>query len=744
MNRADASAWSILVSACALCATVGQDAQARPPGGEADVVFSCRSDNDLYQALGAARPRHDNAADAVSAAPPGAGVLILADAYPEKTTTIAPDVFEAARKKKLRLYVEFPSSLPGLEMSDPRSTQWERAVVASDVFGPTLEKLRILAIHDCRFVPVRAERSHIVVARVAGFDRAVYGLTGAEAHPILFEHPQGNVLVATTKLSQFVTARYAPTDAWRAIWPMVLGWLQPGRAAPKLDWTPTVRPSFGRDEKLPDDVERQAIRRGIDWFFDARLLIHPSWRNAYDQDAAKWPDRIGPVPRLDWAVGDGSLGVLEGFSSRIDQAGAQPVRWWRRHDCNGEVAGAMGLAGAALKDDSCRQVAGNIGDFLYVRSILTLGERADPEHPAYGLIGWNDVKRYAGQLDGYGVYYADDNARGLLGMMAAAATRKTDRWDERMLRCLLSNLRLAGQLGFQPNRIDEAPLEKAGWQDYFRSRRTSFHPHYQAYMWACYLWAYRHTGYELFLDRAKTAIGMTMEAYPDQWRWTNGIQQERARMLLPLAWLVRVDDTPQHRAWLRTIADAMLEDQAECGAIREELGPPGRGDYGPPAANAKYGTNEATLIQSNGDPLADLLYTTNFAFLGLHEAAAATGDPRYRQAEDKLAKFLCRIQVQSQAHPELDGAWFRAFEFKRWEYWASNADAGWGAWSVETGWTQAWITGVLAMRQLDTSLWDTTANTKIGRYLSKLRPVMLPDSVLAGESQKPKPAPQRR
>ena len=60
--------------------------------------------------------------------------------------------------------------------------------------------------------------------------------------------------------------------------------------------------------------------------------------------------------------------------------------------------------------------------------------------------------------------------------------------------------------------------------------------------------------------------------------------------------------------------------------------------------------------------------------------------------------------------PEFDGAWYRAFDFRRWDYWASNADVGWGPWSTETGWTQGWITSVLALRQLNTSLWDLSDN----------------------------------
>jgi hypothetical protein len=61
----------------------------------------------------------------------------------------------------------------------------------------------------------------------------------------------------------------------------------------------------------------------------------------------------------------------------------------------------------------------------------------------------------------------------------------------------------------------------------------------------------------------------------------------------------------------------------------------------------------------------------------------------------------------------LDGGWFRAFDYKRWDYWSSSADAGWGAWSVEAGWAQAWTAATLALRQRHTSFWDFTATSKV-------------------------------
>ena len=184
-------------------------------------------------------------------------------------------------------------------------------------------------------------------------------------------------------------------------------------------------------------------------------------------------------------------------------------------------------------------------------------------------------------------YWGDDNARSAFGTLATSALLKTDRWDEVVLRCLLANLRTTGKLGFRENRVDEKQLQEKGWRHYYEAETISYAPHYQAYLWAAFLWAYDKTRYSGFLERAKTAVRMTMAAYPDKWRWTNGIQQERARMLLPLAWLVRIEDSPEHRQWLKRMAEALLALQDECGALREEIGSAAQGQLRPAAVKRK-------------------------------------------------------------------------------------------------------------------------------------------------------------
>jgi hypothetical protein len=307
----------------------------------------------------------------------------------------------------------------------------------------------------------------------------------------------------------------------------------------------------------------------------------------------------------------------------------------------------------------------------------------------------------------------------MLSTAITAASMGTDRWDQRLMRALLANLRTTGKLGFRGDRIDLPDLEKNGWKHYYEGEVISYSPHFESYLWACYLWAYRQTGFEPFLERTRTAIGMTMKAYPDQWRWQHNI--ERARMLLCLAWLVRIEDTPEHRQWLQTVARDLLADQQPSGSIHERLGRPHTGFYQAPQRNEEYGTGETPLVQQDGDPVSDQLYTTGFALLGLHEAVGATGDKQLKAAEDKLAEYLCRVQTRSERLPYLSGTWFRAFDDRRWEAWASSADIGWGAWSLESGWAPAWTAAVLALREQQTTVWDYTARSHVRGHFAALK-----------------------
>lgn len=733
MSQPSTSKFSSLARLLILSVVVVIPSLSRATAATPNLTFACKEDNDLYRIVSKKHPglkRFDLPAKAVAAAPAGSGVLILASGYPGKTTALDAELFAAAAKKKLRLYVEYPGFLPGVKIGNPVNAVAERAVITSDAFGKHLKKLAIVSVNGMRFLPVKLGKTHIVAARVAGFDHAVFGLP-PHTSPLLGELPDQQVMVGTTSLSGFITGRYAPQDAWREIWSTILAWLDPKANMAPLTWTPVVHVSYGRDEAMPADHERKAIERGIDWYRKANMIVHPSFEKLVEHDV-----RSRKIPQ-DSPMGDGKLGSLEAVLSTLHEDGTQTLSTVRRGDCIAETAMAMGLSSRLLGNKQSGKIARNLLDYYHFTSSARKRERGDVNDGNFGLSAWGIT------TDAWwNANYGDDNARLILGTLAVAAVQKEDRWDEAMMQCLLGNLRTSGKYGFRGDNLPVNVLSDRGWYSYFTDSPISYAPHFECYLWACYLWAYDKTGDKLFLDRAKTGIYMTMKQYTDGWRWTNGLSQERARIILPLAWLVRVENTSKHRAMLHKAVDGLLSLQVECGAIREEIGKLSNGLFPPSQSNAAYGTTEASLIARNGDPVSDLLYTVNFAFLGLHEAAVATRDAKIIKAANKLADFLCRIQVRSEDVPMVDGGWFRAFDDQRWEHWGSNADLGWGAWSIESGWTQGWITSVLALRQMKTSLWDLTSDSKIKRHHKRWRKIMLtppapPAPLLHDAAEKP-------
>lgn len=84
--------------------------------------------------------------------------------------------------------------------------------------------------------------------------------------------------------------------------------------------------------------------------------------------------------------------------------------------------------------------------------------------------------------------------------------------------------------------------------------------------------------------------------------------------------------------------------------------------------------------QSTGASSISCIQKISHSFVagtGLHEAAAVLRNETIKREEDRLAEYIVRLQTHSTEHPELDGAFFRAWDFAKWEVWASDADIGW-------------------------------------------------------------------
>ncbi|MDP8231460.1 MAG: hypothetical protein P9L91_02190, partial [Candidatus Zophobacter franzmannii] len=382
------------------------------------MYLSCEQGNDLYQVLldnNMPCHRFETPDQAVKQAPQSASVLILAQEYPLTATRIEPAVLDEAMRKNLRLYIEFPERITGIKLGSIQKAPLARCVVTSNLFGDALPAMRILAIHGCHFISSENKTPHLALAKVAGFDKAVFGLEGTTVHPLLFDHPDHtNILIATTRLSQCVTGRYAPTRSWQLIWRRILQWLDPELPDNPLTWTQTVRPTYAENDPLPADAQREAVIRGIDWHDNAKMLVHKSWSSELSKYGAN--NAVGPAPQPNWPIGDGTHGLLEGVHSGIDPSdGSQKIRWWLRTDCNGESSIAFALRGLIDGDTRSRMVAANLADWVYVNSGLFNND--DPSDGHYGLLGWAPDTRNR--------FYQDNDIKAILGIIGTAAVLKS-------------------------------------------------------------------------------------------------------------------------------------------------------------------------------------------------------------------------------------------------------------------------------------------------------------------------------
>lgn len=657
--------------------------------GEGFMIFVCKEDNDLFMVLknsGFHLTRYDELIEALEVAKIEEAVLILADEYPCKGLEISNKNLDMIKEKSLRVYIEYPKTIPFIDIKDPQAINFERVVVSSKFFSPELEEYSILTLHNGWFLPVdNIKSSHLVLARVAGYTKAKFGLP-EEVFPLLFQLPYSkNILVSTSKLSHFVTGRYAPKEFWKRIWTVILKWLSNSDNIPELEWEPKVTVTASPKEILSDNFELKAFNRSVEWFRDNIV---------YSIDCKK--------------------GAIEGFESSINYKGHQKRRICVRADCLSETAMVFAYDWIINHNPESKKLGREILNYVWSSDFF----QSDPNIPVYGLVSWGEKNS---------VFYGDDNARVILSSLKASSLLNDTSWLEYILKCILSNWRLTGPLGFRKARFDypESFSNGCSWQYYHNKELTHYSPHYQAYLLVCYLWLYALTGCEEFFRKTEEAIRMMMKEYPDGWIWTNGLTQEMVRMLLPLAFLIRIEDSQEYRQWLNKLVDDLLLQIDPCGAIREKIGHLELGEAPPPRSNEEYGRGEASLIQENGDPVCDLLYTANYAFLGLHEASIVTRDKRVKLTEDKLAEFLCRIQVKSNTHSYLDGCWMRGFDYKLWEYYGSSADIGWGPWAVESGWTNSWISSVLAMRYLNQSFFDLELIDKIREIFPNLVKEML-------------------
>jgi len=389
-----------------------------------------------------------------------------------------------------------------------------------------------------------------------------------------------------------------------------------------------------------------------------------------------------------------------------------------RTDDNAQSAIGIAVGGVLLNNTKYKKIASSIVDYVYTTS----GAQETPQNRSdgsRGLVDWFTPPIMVQKE----TFYGDNDGTVMISTVALAGLLyqgqpEMDALVPKLLNQAFGMIRTTGVNGFRPASTSKGSMAASGWRSFFEGTIDATAemsiPHMQANWWAIALWAGHATGVGLFQERVYRATELLMERWPTKWTCLQTETEELAHEILVLAWLVRVNNTAQPRAWLDAVASDLIAHQRDCGAIREWINTTCIEKA--PASNAAYGTGEGGLMQENTDPAADLLYAQNFALMSLHEAAHAVGPStptglRYSKAVDGLVDFFVRVQAQSTAQGNIDGAWMRACDVDKWEYWAAANDYGYGPWETETGWTIGWVSATLGFRHMNTSFWETMQPT---------------------------------
>ena len=344
-------------------------------------------DNDLVRHLRSEGVRlkiYRSSSEALENAGKGSAVLLLGSGYPDKVQVVTQDQIDLIQGKGLRVFAEFAvcGDLSG-EGPELEEIGIERVVVTGNM--GELSPMDLLTVNRGVYYRAEAENPLMVIARVAGFDKAEFGLEGTPNSPLVFKQ-NDNLWISTSKLSDFARLRFMPESKWKVFWEGMLSDLTGSRVEFK-SWPSLIAPAYSQSQKLPEKARIQAVQKGIEWFFNGHFLIHPSWKESWlmrYQGDGLMP--VGPELPADAENGDGTLGVLEGHCSAIYKDGRQAYRYWIRDDIQGESSMAFALAGELLDNQEYKNIAERLSDYSFKE--FRDGPRDDPESPTYGLLGW--------------------------------------------------------------------------------------------------------------------------------------------------------------------------------------------------------------------------------------------------------------------------------------------------------------------------------------------------------------------
>lgn len=460
------------------------------------------------------------------------------------------------------------------------------------------------------------------------------GEGGTKGYPALSLRKLGEGMVVNATFALFGCEDAAVLRPY-ARWQELIASLSERTEIPFVMWEPVIQGSEGQ-------TAVDAVDRAVNWFV-----------------------RSGMLPGA-----NGQMGVYENIHS-VTGALSKDLR----PDCHSHTAIMLYLYGKFTGKQEWIDSAHNLMESLFEGGFQEL----NPESPSYGLFKW-----YQFPEDKPDQMFTDDNSWVCLALLYLY--RQTGKEEYKRRGLLVAEAMLATQhsSGLRANVLTGSQLEELGRAGAAAELPISMNPHFESIAHTAFIQAYLVTGQREYLDTAiKGSIYMLERT--EQLKFMYSRTSGYGRFVLPLAYLLKHDESGAIRKGLEQVTDYLLSWQHSSGAIEEADNPDPE----------RFGQEDAGVYIYNGEGIADQLYTNNFLLMNVWEAWKATGDEKYSKLYRDLTNYLCRIQIKSH-DPRFDGGWMRAYDLNGKEYFGNNGDTGWGPYCLESGWTNAMIpTGML-------------------------------------------------
>ncbi|MCS7222861.1 MAG: terpene cyclase/mutase family protein [Anaerolineae bacterium] len=366
---------------------------------------------------------------------------------------------------------------------------------------------------------------------------------------------------------------------------------------------------------------------------------------------------------------DGTRGVYERIRINLDTNS-----WWVRPDCTIEVARSFGVYGQIRNDETALTLSRNLADWVVGQ------QRPDGSFPFYRFLPPNDQITDMAPPEAQETTFPNDQGKIARGLWWAYLAHGAPRYYEAARRVL--GFLMAHQATDGAFLTDLEPRYRGAcfviWPviGLLRGYQITGEYSYRSAAERGLRWLYEHI---LPDGRMRTSFET---AGVEQWRPPSSETAEALKAFSLAYGILRI---PSYRDAINRLGAFLLRLQHPNGAIR----------------NADDSCRHASL-QTDPD-LTDLVYTDSYALLALQEAFQATGEQRFREAADRLADFLVRVQCRGES-PRWDGGWRGAYDVNtlepRGRVGQEDPLEEGGMYSVYTGWCAAPITYGLLRREL--------------------------------------------